>query len=225
MATGNPDLTQHQPRRISFSGYEWEVKSGKGMKPGPNDWSDSADSVWTDEQKELHLRLVQLENKWYATEVTMIQPLGYGTYVFYIDSRIDVLDRNLVLGLFAYENDANEIDIEFAHWGNPLSPNSQYVVQPGKLPGHAHWFSTELDSNRSTHGFIWAKDFISFRSVLGHDSILRDSNAFAEWEYLGPIPKPGAAKIHINMWLFKGMAPSDRSGAEIIVKGFEFVPE
>jgi hypothetical protein len=34
-------------RTITFAGRSWEVKSGTGG-PGPNNWSDSASSVWVD---------------------------------------------------------------------------------------------------------------------------------------------------------------------------------
>jgi hypothetical protein len=44
--------------------------------------------------------------------------------VFTIDSRVDLLDRNIVLGLFTWDTYApqynyREIDFEFSRWQNP----------------------------------------------------------------------------------------------------------
>ena len=35
-----------QRTKITFSGYEWQIKSGTGLGPGNNNWSDSDENVW-----------------------------------------------------------------------------------------------------------------------------------------------------------------------------------
>ncbi|UCG15976.1 MAG: hypothetical protein JSV19_11850 [Phycisphaerales bacterium] len=45
-----------QARTIDFAGLTWTVRSGYGG-PGPNNWSDSTDSVWGDVQGRPHLKI------------------------------------------------------------------------------------------------------------------------------------------------------------------------
>jgi hypothetical protein len=55
--------------RISWSGYEWTVRSSDGAAqgPGPNIFSDSRDNVFVDSKGDLHLRITQREDKkWVA---------------------------------------------------------------------------------------------------------------------------------------------------------------
>ncbi len=105
-------------RTIHFANCTWYVKSGY-WGPGPNHFSDSDQSVWVDDQGRLHLKIRQQGTTWYCAEVYTTGFTSYGEHRFLVDGRIDLLDRNIVLGLFTYANDASEIDIEFSRWGDP----------------------------------------------------------------------------------------------------------
>ena len=128
-------------RSIMFSGYEWWVKDGFSG-PGPNNFSDSPRNVWVDQQGRLHLRIERRRKTWYAAEVILAQTSGYGAYRFGVDSRVDNLDLNAVLGLFTWctnPSAANcEIDIEMSRWSNELNQNAGYVVQPYDEPDHVY---------------------------------------------------------------------------------------
>ncbi len=119
---------------ITFSGQEWLVKNSpnKRVAPGNNFWSDS--SVWVDGKGHLHLTLAkdQESGKWYCAEIKSEKKFGQGAYQFWIQGRIDQLDKNVVLGLFNYAgiDYYDEIDIEFARWGNPKNKNLNYTVYP-----------------------------------------------------------------------------------------------
>src|SRR5437870_9597705 len=56
---------------------------------------------------------------------------GFGTYRFRLDSPVDDIDPNAVVGLFTWSDrpDFNhrEIDIEISRWGEPGNPNAQFV--------------------------------------------------------------------------------------------------
>ena len=99
-------------RIINFSGYEWIVRTSDDAKqgPGPNLFSDSEDNVWVDNEGRLHLKIVQKGGHWYCAGVTLRLSQGYKKYVFYVASRVDQLDENVVGGLFTYKNDNEEID-------------------------------------------------------------------------------------------------------------------
>jgi hypothetical protein len=66
---------------LSFSGYDWWVKSSAGkVGPGPNYFSDSTNNVWTDSLGQLHLRITNRSNQWQCAELISARTFGYGSY-------------------------------------------------------------------------------------------------------------------------------------------------
>lgn len=218
-------------RTLRFSDYEWKVKSSRGpVGPGPNQFSNSSDNVWVDDGKRLHLRITHHNNHWYCAEVISQQSFGYGTYRFYLDTRVDNLDPNIVLGLFTWSDDPayshREVDIECTKWGDAdNSTNAQFVVQPYHPPGHLLRFQVPHEANTSTHSFTWKQDSVFFQGLKGHDATSPNPNdVIKQWKYTQSIPKPGGENARMNLWLVGGRAPTDGKEAEIIIKKFEFVP-
>lgn len=215
---------------LSFSGYQWRVKSSASpFGPGPNYFSDNSENVWVDELGQLHLKITKRNGKWYCAEVVSKETFGYGTYRFYVASRIDQLDENVIVGLFTWDDDpANnhrEIDIEFAKWGQAENENAQFVVQPWNTFGNMVRFPIQLNETLSTHSFDWRNDNILFQSIYGHYSTPPDSHIVVMWNYTGQdIPPPGNENARINLWLFNGEPPSDRQEVEIVITKFEFIP-
>jgi uncharacterized repeat protein (TIGR01451 family) len=229
-----------EKRTIEFSGYEWMVKSSNTpVGPGPNYFSGSSKNVWVDEQGQLHLKIVERDGKWYCAEVYTTESLGYGKYVFYVASRVDQLDKNVVAGLFTWDDapeyNHREIDIEFSRWGDENKDNSLYTVQSGVLPNPPENFidfNLELNGDYSTHNFAWQSNRVSFQSIHGHyDSPPDPSYVIESWDYYGgDNPIPGNEKVHINLWLYDtneddiGDPPFNEQEAEIIIKSFEYIP-
>jgi hypothetical protein len=223
---------QSEAAVISFSGYDWRVRSGQGG-PGPNRWEEK--NVWLDASGALHLKIAQRDGQWSCAEVTMQKRLGFGRYDFHLVGPIDRFDENVVLGLFNYPTrdvgpDAtHEIDIEFARWGKGANPIGNYTVWPvdKSMKQESHSFSFKLEEPESTHRFAWSGDRIEFRSWRGPDA--DGAHEFHHWTYS---PKDAARKIstqpmpmHFNLWLFVGQPPRDGKEVEIVVQRFTFTPE
>ena len=225
-------------KTIAFSGYEWEVRGkGKGG-PGPNTWDDANAQV--DDKGWLHLQLTKNktdagETEWHCVELKTQQRLGLGRYQFQVIGQIDKLDRNVVLGLFMYptadvgKDGTNEIDIEFARWGNEMAENNaDYVVYPAmgaRAPGDHISFKVTLNGNYTTHRFLWECHAVAFQSLHGH----RDDEIgeFEHWKYTPDTPRlipQQPTPVRINLWLFDGAAPSDNTEVEIIINQFTFTP-
>ncbi len=206
-------------KTIAFAGQEWTVRSGSGG-PGPNQWSDSAESVWVD-KRGLHLKVRKIAGVWHCAEVTSVLPAKHGMHRFYVDSRIDHLDKNVVASPFLYQDDSHEVDIEFSRWQRSSGNNTQYVVQPYAAQGNIHRFEAKRPGRQTTHYFDWKSDSIHFKSFRGHDAEPRKERCvIQEWTYTGrdTPPESEAMRIHINVWLVKGQAPSDGKEVEFIVK-------
>src|SRR5699024_439597 len=85
MSPANSQTEISQPRIISFSGFDWKVRSTKNqVGPGPNYFSDSNENVFVDNDGQLHLKITEKDNKWYCGSVEAVKSLGYGTYRFYL---------------------------------------------------------------------------------------------------------------------------------------------
>lgn len=205
-----------------FAGYPWTVKSSASVVgPGPNRFSDSPQNVWVDAAGQLHLRITKRDGQWQCAEVILGRSLGYGTYSFDIASPVGGLDPNAVLGLFTWDDapadNHREIDIEFARWGVAAAPtNAQYVVQPAG-PGRWNRFA-QPQAAASRHSFTWAPKQVDFLSTAV------PGPAIASWRYAGRgIPRAGAERARINLWLDRGRAPTDGAEIEVVLSHFSFV--
>jgi hypothetical protein len=222
-AAGSPaDASRRaQARTVQFSGYTWKVKSSTGLVgPGPNVFSDSATNVWVDSAGRLHLKLTYSKGRWRCAEVINAQSLGVGRYTFELDSSVEALDPNVVLGLFTWSDDpayANrELDIEFSRWGNAAdATDGQYVVQPYDGAGHLQRI-TQPAVAASTHFFDWRAGAVAFSSATATP---------AAWTYAGAdVPPPGSEHVRMNLWLFRGAPPTDGRSVEVVVRRFTFTP-
>ncbi|MFS0784538.1 glycoside hydrolase family 16 protein [Bacillus sp. 1P06AnD] len=223
-------------RQIRFADHDWEVRNNISLEgPGPNYFSDSASNVWVDSSGQLHMKLTYRNGKWQGAEVINKNVLGYGKYTFFIDSKLDNLDSNVVLGLFTYDMESSdahlkgnrEIDIEFAKWGHDNSPNTQYTIwEKDSLRSFKEFNVAMPDGSWSTHSFDWQPQKINFESLGGHYiNIPHKDFIWKKWTYTNEkVPDEGMAKIHMNLWLANGKAPQNGLETEIIISNFIFTP-
>ncbi len=216
---------QADGRTIEFSGMTWEVKSGCGLGPGPSCWSEDTESVWVDGLGRLHMKVRESDGVWYSAEVSTQESFGYGDYRFQIETNTELFDPNVVLGMFTYKDrgfeDPDEIDIELTRFGNAASSDTgHYTVQPYTTPGNGSDFALGLGGTFATHRFMWDPEAIFFQSIHGHhDQPPTPGHEISQWTYTGPdIPTASDEKLHINLWMFQGMAPADGLDVELIVK-------
>ena len=225
---GEDEQVKSTTRVITFSGFEWVVRTtGNGKEgPGPNYFSDSEENVWVDAAGRLHLKIVRTGGLWYCSGISLRRSLGYGKYVFYVSGQISELDQHVVAGLFTYKNDEEEIDIEFSRWSDPNNMDAQFAVQPSHLPGNKVRFNLDLTGEHSTHAFNWQPEKIDFISLQGHGLAQTASNVIHQWTYTGAnIPPDSDERLKINLWLFRGQSPSDMKEQELVIDRVEYIKE
>jgi len=210
----------------TFGGLQWQARTENLSGPGPNVWS--ACNAWLDSAG-LHLRIDRNAGTWTSAEVYTTGVVGYGRVEFEIASRLDALDPNVVLGLFTYPGGAldgqHEIDIEFARFGATASAatNLNYVVYPAAaLKGIAGSCSTRWDSSvpASVHRFLWSASAVTFQSFTT-TSIASNSTPYRAWSFVptGAFTISGGAwPLHLNLWLYGGMAPTNGTPVEIVIR-------
>jgi hypothetical protein len=231
-------------RQTSFAGYNWLLKdSGCGTHgPGPNYFSHSKENIWVDANDNLHLKIMERCEKWYCSEVILDASPGYGTYVFTVTGRVDLLDPMIVLGLFTWDTNApahsyREMDVEVSKWWDPNEPNNaQFVVQPWDNPGNRYRFNVDLAGHAdetTTYEFTWKEDEIYFRSYYGDWPLVNPNDMIESWSYTGAdIPPAGGENIRMNFWLLPpkgsppwtpGAPPTDGQDAEVVIKDFRYL--
>lgn len=240
---------------LSFSGMQWEIKHSTNLLgPGPNFFSDHPNDVWIDDQNFLHLSVHQRNGTWFSTEVISVDTFAYGTYVFTIEGNLKNIDKNIVLGLFTWDDETfqeqanSEVDIEFAKWGVDTVENTlQYGVQPIAFgdfnPERVH--KPEISSDNwigvSTHAFTWTESLITWESWTGTEygngtplsswSFNLDNPARIKYEGENEsdpviIPAPGnTTNARMNLWLVNGPSgPANSFNHEVIIQKFQFIP-
>jgi len=212
---------------LQFSGYTWYIKSSNdALGPGANIFNGN--NAFVDSNGRLHLKITKntTTGKWNCAEIYSAQNFGYGSYQWQVEGRIDSMDKNIVLGLFNYSghNLFDEMDIEFARWGNSAWPNLNYTVWPA-VSGQSTWDYTKfftLNGTYTTHRFTRTSSSVVFRSMHGH--VNDNTNQFATATCSSPASSISTLSmpVHMNLWLYDGFAPSDGKEVEIIIHNFKY---
>lgn len=193
---------------LIFGGYNFSVKSGIGG-PGPNLFSP--DNAFVNSSTgDLTLVLTQdsATGRWGCGEVVLNHSLGFGTYSWLVEAPLESFDKGIVLGLFTYENDSREIDIELSSWDN-LYPgvNADFAVQPSTVK--RFWASGDI----LALSYTWSPGRVDFEC------------GGVSWSHTGEdVPPPGGERVHMNLWLFRGLSPATDKGVTVLVRNFSFSP-
>ncbi len=216
---------------LSFAGYTWVVNAPGGLvSPGPNYWS--ASNAWVDANGWLHLKIAKnpTTNHWESAEVYTTQSLGYGTYQWQVEGTLGSFDKNIVFGMYNYSgNDQHdEMDIEIARWGNAAWDNLNYTIWPATgvtaSPGVYTASFTTPNGTYTTHRFKRTSNSVKIQSLYGFQD--GDANQFQTATFNTPATSISTLNmpVHINLWLFDGLAPSDNQAVEVVIHSFKFSP-
>lgn len=211
---------------LGFSGMTWNVKDSGPRKVGPGPNWFSAGNVNVDAAGGLHLRATNRGGACVAAEVVLVPSLGYGTYEFTVDSNLGSLAKNLVLGLFIWDDTPSdpyhrEMDIEIGRWGREDNGDAQFVIQPYDIPDNMVRFRLPTPVQRSVHRFVWEPERASFHSEeLGASGV---HTVIREHSFNNMIPEPGKEQARINLWCMDSKAPSEGL-TEVVLSNFRFTP-
>ncbi len=210
-------------RYIDWSNFRWRVKQAELTGPGPNAFSDDTANVRIDQDGRLHLRIDYRNGVWYCAEIVLDHALGYGTYTFRLDSRVDNLNYNTIFAGFLFDTSGQEFDMEFSQFlADPH--NAQFVVQPWYLPGNIEFYDMP-DSAQTSFTMEWRSDHITFTSWLGHADAPEPNTLLHTWTYTGAnIPAPSDARVRFNLYLANGDPPSQGHEDEVVVASFGYSP-
>ena len=217
---------------INWKGHTWNVTAGgmAGVCQG------NATNISIDTDGYLHMKITNNGGTWTGAEIFTTDKIGFGTYQWQIDGPVDKLDKNVVVGLYPYGPEAgigsdgqNEIDIEYARWGNASYPNGNYTVYPPTGTGSSEiTFDFTLTGTYTTSRFTWSSTQIDFVTMSGFEPLGSTVGLIKAWTFAptGPATKvpQQALPLGMNLWCFNA-PPSNGQNVEIIVRDFTFVPQ
>jgi hypothetical protein len=208
---------------LHFCGYEWRVRDAPSSRGGGNDYDSS--NAWTDGNGALHLRIANSSGKWTCAEVSLTRSLGYGTYSFSVQDA-STLQPAAVFSMITWDysgvdENNREMDIEVSRFGDPLSKNLQYVVQPYFVATNVQRFT--IPGGPLTHSFHWEAGRVSFRTVRGLSSGTR-APAVAEQTFTSGVPSHGIESVRMNLYVFRSAKIPFKNGAEVVIEKFEYLP-
>jgi len=205
----------------------WERKSGCGG-PGPNCWTP-ANAPLVDGDG-VHLKLTHQSGRWYSAEIRTALPVTPGSYSVRLVGRPDLLDPNVVLGVFLYDDAAGdagdpcpaELDLESSRFGDAAAANGHFVTYGSGLCGAADLadFSYSLAGTYTTHQIEWTPGAVTFRLMHGHRCAPELSDyLISERSYDSSlIPPAGGMRLHLNLWAFAGQPPTDHAEVEVVIR-------
>ncbi len=232
MNPGEMNLKATPTHTLSFSGYTWTITDfGTSTHgPGPNYWSSS--NAYVDANGYLHLELTKntKTKTWQCSQVVLNQSLGYGTYQWQVEGRIDQLDPNVVFAMFNYSgNDGfDEMDIEYSKWGNAKNKTDlDFNLYPATGSNQSNVETTAsvtLTTTYTTHRIIRSGTEVDFQSLMGFQD--GNTNLYAAKSLYSPPTAISTLSMpaYINLWLYQGKAPANGKNVEVIIHNFTFTP-
>ena len=201
---------------INWSGYSWNFKTGENRGPNSNSWSNSPQNIWVDSQGNLHLKMTYLNGHWYSEELDNNQSLSYGTYTW-VSAFSPNLSNNVVLGMFSYFDDNNEVDVEYRNW-TASNVNTDVGVEP--LTANYDYFNSTMTGNYLVNRYIWSPSNVTF-DVYQADGTLLQS-------YVSSYVPQGTTTMTpmVNLWLAGSAphAPVNGTSQEVVINSFTYTP-
>ncbi|MES2220759.1 MAG: hypothetical protein V4587_07315 [Acidobacteriota bacterium] len=234
--SGKPATAPASPT-ISWVGHTWKVTTGHmaGVALG------NPANVSIDSDGYLHLRIVNRDGTYTASEVFSTDMMGYGTYQWWIQGAVDDMDKATVLGLFPYgpvrhigKDAEDELDIEFSKWNNTLCKgacNADFTFYPAT--GQIALGPTERDFDVNLHGgklvtarLVWTPTRVTGTVMSGLQPIGTTAHVLKTWTFEPTDPKARIPQqpmpTGMNLWCFKVLPTSDQ---EVVLRDFKFVPQ
>ncbi len=171
--------------KIRFSGITWTA-TGEDKETSSYDFSVySSDNVFIDSMGRLHMLIQKKGDVWYGAGLTADSSLGFGEYVFYVDSKLDNLDRNACLNL-GVENanppesirGLSQLGVQICHWGDTESQNAlqYFLYSTNKKISEVHTPKDNFvqNENKSVHHIVINPDMLYIGSTNNSGSKIFD---------------------------------------------------
>lgn len=204
---------------INFSNFVWTVKVAQATQidPGPNWFSDTSQFVQVDGAGNLLLTIDQDAangNRWTCAEIFTGGSGGYGTYEIELGTDLSSIDTNI---FFDFTTFSNEIDFDHRRIATRLY-GTKGTFEIGTDPINSSTF-TQSAGTGTKWRFIWEPDGVTWQLLNSSGTILNTSFKSDDL-----VPPPEAENVHLALWLFGGLAPTNGLPLTVQVNRFTYIP-
>jgi PKD repeat protein len=200
-----------QNNLLVWKGFTWTARSGQGA-PQFNRWNPGG--IYVDYLGRLHLTIKNVNGVWYSSEADNDVELRYGKFTWTVDQEAFNADKNTVLGLFTYETDINEHDIEMSRWEDEDAKNVSFSNQEHAEPNKKVYDAFLYPSEKVLCSIDWQPDTCRFTIVTESGTTL------ADYTDNDATPTTVAESLAMNLWLWG--APSNQSEIDITIYDFSY---
>lgn len=211
---------------VDFSGFNWRVRQRPSNRGGTLNPYDPK-NVFVDKSGVLHLRILNRDGKWTASEINLTQSLGYGTYSFIVED-ISKLDPSAAFGIFTWDystghENNREFDITISQWGDAQDKNAEFVLQPTIAAGNSARFMAPAGKLKLT--IIWEAG----RLTMVASRILPSGESAVVYQHVftSDVPTPGLESLRMTLFPYKKPNEKDfnlQGPADVAIDRFEYLP-
>ncbi len=209
---------------IHFCGFKWMQKvSETSTGPGNNIFGIHPKNVSIDKNGYLNLKIHRSLS---CAEIYSIPFFKEGTIEVTILTNNKRYTPEMVLGLFLYDENAiphhNEIDIEFAQWGNKSNKNMQYAIHTNS-DIHLHRFSFTKGKQLTKH-IIQITDHMIHIKSLWYNKKSKLFENITEHSFLKPEEfNFKQTRFRFNLWLSNNTVKPLWSFPKIKITSFKYI--
>ncbi|KAF8062893.1 VAD1 [Scenedesmus sp. PABB004] len=132
-------------------------------------------------------------------EVFLDRSLGYGDYVWEVETGAAALSPSVVGSAFIYESEDAAYDVEYGRWGDPAAVPLQYVQHPAPAAAATGHRFAPAAGGRMTHRVRWAPGGVTYETwddagELVHSWAGDPSERRRAARELSPAPRPSAPR-------------------------------
>lgn len=207
---------------LLFSGYWWtEKRKSKESGPGPNYYGLHRRNVYVDKKGSLHLKIRKKNSIWSCAEILTNNKVYEGTYEVCVKGIKSNISKNIVLGLFIYDEENppsyNEIDIEVSYWDKYKDTNCQHVLFSDTLI-NVNRFNLSLHED-TKHIITITDTSVSISSYIQDTNYLLHHSSFNRPKEL----QFHDARFRMNLWIFEPEKHKTKR-AHMVITSFKYNP-
>jgi PKD repeat protein len=191
---------------LVWKGFVWTARDGQGA-PQYNRWNPQG--IYVDYLDRLHLTIKNVNGVWYSSEADNDIDYLYGKYTWTVDQESLNLDKNTVVGLFTYETDVDEHDIEFSKWEDETKNNTWFSNQPRPVYNAAVYPSEKV---------LCSIDWQPYG--CRYTIVTESGTTLADYTDNDASPTTVAESLAMNLWLWG--APSNQAEIDITIYDFSY---
>lgn len=195
-------------KTITFGGYDWNVKAGSALGPGPNNWCDDRECVWVNDTG-----LYLTTSPRGSSEIITKQSNYYKTTRVVIAGDFRALDVNTVVSVSIFSESANvEFGLGFSAWGGFDGKKTRAFatfISDTYQPPDLHEIPPEYQ--------IYTLVF-EFAVNATRQRIFTDGHALVDLQtstHLTPL-FTSTSELHCGVWQYRGAKPSNYTTLHIL---------